>query len=340
MKRAIALIIITLACIAGFFSVKGTLPFVPILGNSMEPELRSGSLLTIESTHPADIKVGDIIIYTVPEIVREHYNYPPTVAHRVVEIKTVPSLGFRTAGDNTGEDPFTVRPADIRGTVGRQIPYLGLPLLFFQSTQGVIFVAIALFLLAVFLFGNELSRGGSRIHRGIFAPVINESRKTSRFLTRKIESTEKKMDSTEQALDKFAAAVGQYAENLSSHTGAIQGLSEASHELNKSAAEQNRVLANLIETQRQLEESRKSGTRPYIAPEIRRDEVAPPPSEPEIIKEESPQEKKPAVSDKPLPRAYPPGCVRNRGERLERALAAEKKLQSTLDRLHQKLDKS
>ena len=155
----------------------------------------------------------------------------------------MPSLGFRTKGDNTGEDPFTIRPDDIRGTVGRQIPYLGLPLLFFQSQQGVIFAVIALGLLALFLYGGEISRGGGWVHRGIFTPVIMEEKRANRLLARKMEATEKKMDMTEQALEKFSAAVAEYAKHLASHTSAIQGLSEASQELKKGAAEQNRVLA-------------------------------------------------------------------------------------------------
>ena len=247
MKRAIGLIFVTVACIAAFLSVRGTLPFMPIFGSSMEPTLQSGGLLMIGPVEPQDIQVGDIIVYSIPSMVRDYYNYPPTVAHRVIKVHTIPSLGFRTAGDNTGEDPFTVRPQDIRGTVGSQIPFLGLPLLFFQSQQGLIFAIIALALLAFFLYGGEITRGGSLIHRGIFAPVINAEKQSNRALTSKIEATEQKMTNTEQALEKFAGAVAEYAQHLASHTSAIQGLSEASQELKKSAAEQNRVLMTLVE---------------------------------------------------------------------------------------------
>ena len=247
MKRAIGLILATVACIVAFLSVRGNLPFMPIYGSSMEPTLTSGSLLMIDPIDPQDVKIGDIIVYDVPPMVREYYNYPHTVSHRVIEIMTSPSLGFRTKGDNTGEDPFTVRPQDIRGTVGTQIPYLGLPLLFFQSEQGVIFAIIALILLAIFLYGGELRQGGNWLHRGVFSPVINEEKRANRMLSRKIEATEKKMDSTEQALEKFSLAVAEYAKHLASHTSAIQGLSDASQELKKGASEQNRVLSAIME---------------------------------------------------------------------------------------------
>jgi signal peptidase I len=283
MKRAIGLAFVIIACIAGFLTVRGSMPFMPIFGSSMEPTFHSGGLLTIKPVNPGDIKVGDIIVYNVPPMVRDYYNYPPVVAHRVIKINTTPSLGFRTKGDNTGEEPFTVRPMDIRGTVGKQIPFLGLPLLFFQSQQGMIFVIIALVLLTIFLYGGEISRGGSWIHRGIFAPVISEEKRANRVLTRKIESTEKKMDSTEQALGKFATAISEYAQHLASHTSAVQSLAEASHELKKGAAEQNRVLAALVENMA------KTGQKPETITLIRE---TPPASEKPAPSAEKPAEVK------------------------------------------------
>lgn len=248
MKRAIGLTLAGIAIIVAILSVRGTLPFMPIYGTSMEPVLHSGALMFIKPiNNPNDIKVGDIIVYNVPSSIQSYYNYPKVVSHRVIKINTVPSLTFRTQGDNTGEDPFSIRPNDIRGTVGKQIPYLGLPMLFFQSQQGVIFAIIAIVLLALFLYGREISQGGNWLHKGVFAPVINEEKKANRVLSRKIEMTEKKMDNTEQALNQFSAAVAEYAKHLASHTSAIQGLSDASHELKNGAAEQNRVLAALLD---------------------------------------------------------------------------------------------
>jgi signal peptidase I len=304
MKRAIGLIFVTVACIVGFLTVRGTLPFIPIFGSSMEPTLHSGGLLMINHVNPNDVKMGDIIVYNVPPMVRDYYNYPPVVAHRVIKINTAPSLGFRTKGDNTGEEPFTIRPMDIRGTVGKQIPFLGLPMLFFQSQQGLIFTIIALAVLTIFLYGGEIGRGSTWIHRGIFSPVINEEKRSNRALTRKIEATDKKMDSTEQALEKFSAAVAEYAQHLSSHTSAIQGLAEASHELKRGAAEQNRVLATLMENM--VKASQKQETIPYIR-------ETPPPApkkqEPEVEKPVKAEEK---PFHKALNKCVTPGCARKR----------------------------
>ncbi len=280
MKRALTLIILIAACIVGFLSIRGTMPFLPVFGTSMEPEFKAGNLILIEEISPSDVKVGDIIVFEVPAAVREYYNYPPLVAHRVININPE-TMTFRTKGDNTGEDPFTVRAQDLKGTVGQQIPYLGLPLLFFQSDYGLIFTIIALSLLALYLYSSELSRGRQTVQRGIFAPVIEETQRSSRILERRIETTEKGMVGTQQALNSFASAIAEYAGHLKSHTSAIQGLSEASQELKKGASEQNKVLIRLMETMEQ-----RASKVEEVAPEV------------EEIK-------------------FPPGCVRSRRQPTE-----------------------
>ena len=152
-----------------------------------------------------------------------------------------------------------------------------------RGTQDIIFVIIALALLALFLYRDKISHVGNILHKIMLAPAISESKHTNQLLTRKIKTVEQRMNSTEQALEKFATAIETYAQHLSSHTSAIQGLSEASHELKRSAAEQNRVLMHLMETMGQ--------------PEAYKEEIAPK-VEPEA----------PTPGKKP----FPPGCARNR----------------------------
>ena len=284
-KRALSLIFIVAVCLTGFMAVRGTMPFMPVFGTSMEPVLHAGNLIIIQGKAPADVKVGDIIVYNVPKAIQDYYNYPPVVAHRVTEVRdTEFGIAWRTKGDNAGEDPFTVRANDLRGTVSNQIPFLGFPFLFLQSQQGLMFVIIALSLFALYLYANDLNRGGQKVHRGIFAPVIEESQRSSETLAHRMETTEKSVDATQQALTSFAAAITEYAEHLKSHTSAIQGLSEASQELKKGAAEQNKVLERLLGA---MEER--------IAP---REEPAP--------------TAKPAISKKVEKAKFPPGCVRSR----------------------------
>lgn len=283
-NRTLVLIIIIAVCVAGFLSIRGVMPFMAIFGTSMEPELHAGNLIVIEEKAAADVKKGDIIVYNVPSAIRDYYNYPPVVAHRVIEVRdTEFGIAWRTKGDNAGEDPFTVRANDLRGTVSQQIPFLGFPFLFLQSQQGLMFVIIALSLLALYLYANDLSRGGQKVHRGIFAPVIEESQRGSQTLVQRMDSTEKVMDHTQQALSSFATAIAEYAEHLKSHTSAIQGLSEASQELRKGAAEQNKVLERLAATMEQKMPLREEVT---------------PTAEPVVPEAEKVK--------------FPPGCVRSR----------------------------
>ena len=283
-KRALTLIVIVAICLAGFMAIRGVMPFMPVFGTSMEPELHAGNLILIEEKAAADVKVGDIIVYNVPSAIRDYYNYPPVVAHRVIEVRdTEFGIAWRTKGDNAGEDPFTVRANDLRGTVSQQIPYLGFPLLFLQSQQGLMFVIIALSLFALYLYANDLSRGGQKVHRGIFAPVIEESQRGSQTLVQRMDNTEKVMEHTQQALSSFATAIAEYAEHLKSHTSAIQGLSEASQELRKGAAEQNKVLERLAATMEQKMPLREEVT---------------PTAEPVVPEAEKVK--------------FPPGCVRSR----------------------------
>jgi len=263
MKRALGLILLVAAAIAALLSLRGMMPFMPVFGTSMEPMLKAGDLILIESIAPSEVKEGDIIVFNVPGPVREHYNYPPVVAHRVIKVNTDNGITFRTKGDNVaGEEPFTVRAQDLRGQVGRHIPYLGFPLLFLQSKYGMVFAIAALGLFALFLYADELSRGRQKVRRGIFAPVLEEQRQVS------------------QALSSFSQAIEQYAKHLQSHTGAIQGLSAASQELTRSAAEHNKILTGLSKVVEEM------STRPRPTPEV---EPVPLASRPSLPIEETPR---------------------------------------------------
>jgi signal peptidase I len=299
-KRVITLITVAAIILTGFLAVRGTMPFMPVFGTSMEPVLHAGNLILIESKEAKDVKVGDVIVYNVPAAIRDFYNYPPIVAHRVIEVReTEFGTAWRTKGDNSGEDPFTVRTNDLRGTVSSQIPFLGFPFLFLQSQQGMMFVIMALALFALYLYAADITRGGQKIHRGIFAPVIQETERDTETIAQRMNNTEKVMTQTQEALSSFASAMAEYAEHLRSHTSAIQGLAEASHELKNGAAEQNKALAGIVEALRQpmpLVRETRHPERP-AAPEPHK------PEEPAMEKPEEPAEEK---------KTYPPGCVKSR----------------------------
>jgi methyl-accepting chemotaxis protein len=147
----------------------------------------------------------------------------------------------------------------------------------------MMFVIIALSLFALYLYANDISRGGQKIHRGLFAPVINETARDTETLAQRMDGTDKVMAQTQEALSSFASAMAEYAQHLKSHTSAIQGLAEASHELKRGAAEQNKALERIVEAL----EQRKSPAEEMQPPEK--------PAAPQLAK-----------------RKYPPGCVRSR----------------------------
>jgi len=299
-KRAITLITVAAIILAGFMTVRGTMPFMPVFGTSMEPELHAGNLILIEGNDPAEVKVDDVIVYNVPRAIQDFYNYPPIVAHRVIEVRdTQYGTAWRTKGDNAGEDPFTVRAQDLRGTVSHQIPFLGFPFLFLQSQQGLMFVIIALSLFALYLYATDISRGGQKIHRGIFAPVIRETVRDTETIAQRMDGTEKVMAQTQDALSSFASAMAEYAEHLRSHTKAIQGMAEASHELKQGAAEQNKVLVHIVEALQQ---------RKPLAEETRPQEKPAAPT-PEKLEEPAMEKPEAPATEKPI---YPPGCVKSR----------------------------
>jgi signal peptidase len=304
MKRAIGLILIIFLCVVGFLSVRGNMPFTPVFGSSMEPGLKSGSLLVIKPVDAADVKEGDIIVCNVPSHIRENYNYPPIIAHRVVEVESDQhGLWLQTKGDNASDDPFLIRAQDIRGTFGYQIPYLGLPLLLFQSGLGTTFVVIAILLLAILLYANEICLGIGRLFRTVLIPTIQENLRTNIVLSHRFEGTEK-------ALDSFASAMQLYAQHMASHTSAIRGLSDASQALKGSAIEQNRILGHLTKTIEQ-ERSEKEVTRvERVFKEFERKTLQALQARDELEKTIFGQEGKP--EEEPLLRVKrqpPPGCA-------------------------------
>jgi len=280
MKKTLILIAIIAIVVAGFLSTRGAMPFLPVFGASMHPTYKAGDLIFIEDTSASDIEIGDVVVFSVPSMTRQLYNYPALVAHRVVEKRdTAAGITFRTKGDNTGgQDPFTVRPQDIKGTVGKRIPYLGFPLLFFQSTQGLIFVIIALCLLAIYFYGSEITEGRHIVHRRLLGPVLDENRRSNRILEKSAETTAETMQSTQEALQSFSSAIADYAVHLRSHTSAIQGLSDASQELKQGAGEQNRILANIAKTIEQAPRRIEQVPPAVVSKEI-------PPAEKEAIPE-------------------------------------------------------
>lgn len=160
MKRAILFFLAIVLLIVAPYFLKQPMPFLPVAGISMNPVLMEGDLIMYEEVSLSSVEVGDIIVYSIPPLIQKHYNCPPVVTHRVVEVRdTADGLFYRTKGDNnTVQDPWSVRHCDLIGKVNQQISYLGFFFLFLQSRGGLIFIVVTFFISVLCLYADELSR--------------------------------------------------------------------------------------------------------------------------------------------------------------------------------------
>ena len=93
MKRGVLFFLIIAAVVAVFYFMNQPLPYVPVVGTSMNPELKWGDLITYEEVSPSEVEVGDIVIYRSTPLNQEQYKCPPVITHRVVEVKETTPRG-------------------------------------------------------------------------------------------------------------------------------------------------------------------------------------------------------------------------------------------------------
>lgn len=247
MKKTIWLILIVL--IVGFLFCFLRTSTVTVVSKSMEPEFRQGDFIVFKQVLPQQVKEGDVIVFEVPTMIREQYNFPPMIVHRVIKTaKKDGGITFNTKGDNNASpDPFTVRAMNLKGIVSHRISYLGNLFIFVHSKQGLIFIAIFLVLFGFHTYKEKLSRMKHSLAKRIFSPITEDFEKG-------IKRLEKREGKTNQAINRFASAMTEYAKHLEHHTEAIQSLAKASEELKETAKEQTKFLKGLTEV---LEDSRE-----------------------------------------------------------------------------------
>jgi signal peptidase len=120
-------------------------PYVVAEGISMYPNINNGDIVVIRGIEAEDVKVGDVIIFNVPQELKEEL--PPRVTHRVIDIKsTQVGLVFRTKGDNAPMDSWEVHEERVLGRMVMRIPYVGMFILLAKTPFGVV-VLVGIFLL-------------------------------------------------------------------------------------------------------------------------------------------------------------------------------------------------
>ncbi len=104
-----------------------------VCSGSMQPELKTGSLLITRPVEPRQIVVGDIITFS-PKGVTLGENL---VSHRVIGIETASPLYFKTKGDaNDSPDPFMVPARNLVGRLFFKAHYVGYVAGFLKTPWG------------------------------------------------------------------------------------------------------------------------------------------------------------------------------------------------------------
>ncbi len=117
--------------------------FKTVLSGSMEPYIKTGSLIAVESIKDANgLTKGDVITFKKDENM--------LVTHRIIEVvKNESGVSYRTKGDNNdGPDLKPVPSENVVATyTGFTIPYVGYFINFAQSKNGALLLLIPGFLL-------------------------------------------------------------------------------------------------------------------------------------------------------------------------------------------------
>jgi len=116
-----------------------------VLGGSMEPTIKIGSIVLIKQIDPSMIKAGDIITYKTSgqsEIGRNDKKALTT--HRVIKVhKSKRHLSFETKGDaNKTPDTSRVSENHILGKATLSLPYLAYPSKFARTSWGFILLVV------------------------------------------------------------------------------------------------------------------------------------------------------------------------------------------------------
>ena len=107
--------------------VAGFRPLV-VLGGSMEPTIRVGSVVLTRRVDPEDIRSGEVITFRTPASDGDDPGLSDTLTtHRVTAIvQSDGELAFRTKGDgNEPEDSWLIPARAVVGRAVLAVPYLG-----------------------------------------------------------------------------------------------------------------------------------------------------------------------------------------------------------------------
>jgi signal peptidase I len=142
-------LVVSVLLLISAFPITGNLKFLTVLSGSMEPAIRTGSVVMVKPA--AEYRAGDVI--TFGPATRQK---PPTT-HRIIEVKEGEGgPSFVTQGDaNNAPDSREVRPREVIGKVRLSAPYLGYAVTAAQKPYGFLLIIV---LPALLIISDEVRK--------------------------------------------------------------------------------------------------------------------------------------------------------------------------------------
>lgn len=136
--------LIALLLVISSFPVTGNFKVLTVLSGSMEPSIKTGSVVVVKPS--SDYKIGDIITFGQSSKLKT-----PTT-HRIYDIKVVGSEPvYITKGDaNNGQDTGEVQKKDVLGKVLFDVPYAGYAVATAKKPWGFALIIIVPALIIIF----------------------------------------------------------------------------------------------------------------------------------------------------------------------------------------------
>jgi len=213
-------------------------PFLLVRGQSMEPTLHAGDMLMQRSVSATDIKVGDIIAFSVPSDAQKRLKIPSNATHRVISIEGENGqLVFVTQGDNSDVDSFKVPANAVHGVVTKNLGPLGKPILFLTNRAILLFFGLPVLAFILIVVAILWTSPGEKREA---APAAASSRVAR--LPKDVAIT----------LDRLTSAVSAYGVHLKSHTSVIKKMASSSDGLEEAVQQQNEILVELAAVVREM----------------------------------------------------------------------------------------
>lgn len=238
---AVLAVVAAVTLVGGLIVLRTFPPLATVMSSSMEPAIGVGDIVVLKAEDNPE--VGDVVRFDVGLEAQQKAGYPSQVLHRVISVDRE-ARTFRTQGDNMANpDPFQVPYDAIEGRVVWRIPQAGRLLGFFVSPFGLLWLAIATFVLVVLPF-YDLHREGKELDVAELLAIEQLSEKVGELeettvqrvvvvpeVVPRPDDEVEPDDEVKEVLHELVGAVGEYGAHLRSHTAILRSMSDAAQEL-------------------------------------------------------------------------------------------------------------